>query len=306
MSEEKTTQIFETIKTPPNKEELAQQVNQGWRLYFERHGYQMPDSALISIEDLVPPDQKELMFTKLIPAMKQLADKNGFAVPDTNLLNRLLYLEGHIFSRIEEYNSGPTKRTPLGLSLPNGIAMVNYSGVKRQSEIERVPFENYLKRTGLHELWHTLDLGINFVPPRPDSKRMTPTFPIRLGIVAANGLGELTDRGVGLYCLNEGFTEYRTKRTFEIAGETYLPSYPAETEFMEYLIGFIGEKQFFDAAAKRDGVKNLSAAIDNRFGPQSFKQLLKLLYNDYMQLHGSESYTFPYFENAHNFIRRRS
>lgn len=260
----------------------------------------------VKVRDSLAKKDKVRMFTEPINMMQQLCTENGVSFPN-NILARLIIVQEHMLQEAgygetgdESFFSDP----PIGVRLPNRIALVNFTEIKRMSKDPKEK-EDLIVETGIHELWHSLEYAENWEPTQEGAPQIH--IPRRIGIytqrpVPVNQIspdGEYQRFIVGLGQLHEGLIQWLTRETFkrsrkEISGTIY----PPELEVVDLLIADIGLKPFLQATFTKDGFRTFTRELESTYGTGALRTLCTNIATDqilqtikYVEGVESDSYT---------------
>lgn len=290
MAEEKYS-FVEVSPTPISESEFLDQSLEATNDWFVKIGSCIREDEkkdFSSVTETLSPEDKQRILSGVKPAMDEVATELGIILPD-DLLNRVYILNRPNFYRFTKPETGG--RNPQGITLSNRYVLLDYQSLQRTAKRTGEDFETLLRMSVIHELWHSTDYMANWVKA---GKILRDSAPKKVGMWVGVPDFEQTRASVGLYLLNEGFTQFRTEETQKKMGEAckYEP-YPAEVEIVRLLKDNIGIKPFVKTATTKNGLKDFSEAMTLRYGVSSLKTVLLKLDDDRMNqsTFGRPSYT---------------
>lgn len=297
MAEEKYSPV-EVSPTPIKESEFLEQSIEAKNDWLAKIGSCLREDDkknYSNITEVLSPEDKEKLLAGVKPAMDALAIELGITLPN-DLLDRVYILDHPTFYRFTHVETSGSD--PQAVTLSNRYVLIDHQALKRTAERSRDDFNTLLRMSIIHELWHSVDYMANWAK---GEKILIDSAPQKGGLwVGVPETFKQTDASVGMYRLNEGFTQFRTEETQKKIGEkTKYEPYPADVEIIRILINNIGIEPFVRAVSTKDGLKDLNTAIIKRYGTGAFKTILLNLYTDNRS---QRSMGKPFYSRTLNFV----
>jgi len=287
MPEEKPFTISVVPEESESLAELSKRTARRDQLLNKRFGFSfdLDNPGEFPIQEVINPELKQELFTRLVSAMYQLTETQGISL-SANLLDRLLIVNYSTFERIYQGETNQTlKDNLLGITFGGRLCFINMIELQRRCQRKGIDPNVQLQETGIHELWHSVDFMQILTPSDPKYREWEIVFPLRAGLQIEHPEEDKnSDVNIGLHCLNEGLKTYLTRETFKLAGVDIPPFvYNGQLKIIDLLISEIGPSPFFQASFQRHGMRILSDELNKKFGPNMLKNLSLALYKDWAE-----------------------
>lgn len=258
---------------------------------------QIPENPRVESkpQSVLREDEMRRVFSSSVQVMREIAESYHVTLPE-GLEDRLIVADGKTYRDLvaSDSNNG-SEVIGAGTVLQNRLCLLDYSSIKNESRRSKIKLENLLRSTGVHELWHSVSYFEIWQSESSlfnvEDSKMIDNF--RRGGIMTCRPGSMTERDQGISLLNEGFTEYLTKKTLAKQGyKIGSTGYGLPLRIVETLIRETGEEPFFQAMFTKTGFRNLVTAVDTKYGRGAFKDIITVLYGDMQNMQLAHVYGY--------------
>lgn len=253
------------------------------RIYRLSHDIPNRGYYVLDLRDEIHWRYKSQIYEPAIEAMKRVGERLRVNVPD-DLLTRLHLVGPRTFQNILLQETNVDEFSVNGVCLPNRLCFLNFAEAKKRSGKDIGRLEYLLKRTGIHEMWHSLMYGELWMPASlvDMSTNQLPPLRYRRAGLTVNRPAKRSEASQGLDMFNEAFMDYLTWETIEGMGERVVDVvYAAELRALDLLIEKIGDEPLARAAFTRHGLKEFFDILNNKYGRHAPKKLGEALASDH-------------------------